>query len=48
MWRIFCESRPTLDSLHFGIAVARVAEVGSIEEQIDILGEAADGAERLG
>lgn len=36
------------DSLHFGIAVARVAEVGSIEGQIDILGEAADGAERLG
>ncbi len=36
------------DPLVFGIALARVAEVGSIEGQVDVLGEAADGAERFG
>ena len=36
------------DSLHFGIAVTRVAEVSAVERQIDVLGKASDRAERFG
>src|SRR3546814_18011018 len=36
------------DALFLGITVADVAKVGAIEGQIDVFGEAADRAERLG